>query len=265
MKLLVDIGNSTVVVAIVNGEGDICHTWRFKTLKEESASFFRDELQNGLNKYQGKLTNQKRTAPMEITSAVISSVVPEVSDDLSQAVIDVLGITPHFFTIEDARKVISIDVESPSQLGKDRVADAIGAACCYGVPAIVFDMGTATTVGVVNEKKCFLGGMIMPGVKTSLKALSARASQLPSISIGQPQNIIGRNTLECMQSGTVFGTASMIDGIIDRIAPMFDTPVHIIVTGGMAKHIVPSCNHEMIMDEYLQFKGLNFACEGLDK
>ena len=99
--------------------------------------------------------------------------------------------------------------------------------------------------------------MIIPGVKTSLNALSSRASQLPSITIEKPAHMIGRNTLECMQSGIVYGAAAMIDGLIDQIADSFPTPPHIIATGGMSKTIVPHCKHQITIDPYLLFKGLN--------
>jgi type III pantothenate kinase len=153
-------------------------------------------------------------------------------------------------------KVINIQIESPSQLGKDRLADAIGALCYYGAPAIVIDMGTATTIGVIDEKGDFIGGMIMPGVKTSLKALSTKASQLPTINIEKPRHFIGRNTLECMQSGIIYGTASMIDGMIDRIIPTLGKDVKIIATGGNAHYVISYCKHNIIVDKYLQFKGI---------
>lgn len=249
MHILIDIGNSTVVIALADSQGDITATWRFKTKKEETASFFRYELKQGLRKYAIEAS--------DVEKVTISSVVPEVNDDISQAISDLTGITPHFFSIDDAKGIITIDVESPSQLGKDRLADAIGAAKCYGVPAIVIDFGTATTIGVIDEKRVFKGGMIIPGVKTSLNALSSRASQLPSITIEQPAHMIGRNTLECMQSGIIYGTAAMIDGLIDQIADSFPTHPHIIATGGMSKTIVPHCKHQITIDPYLLFKGLN--------
>lgn len=251
MHLLIDIGNSTVVVAIADADGVIRETWRFKTLKDERESYFRNELLAGLDKC--------RMALSELKTVSVSSVVPEVNDDITQSIINITGIQPHFFTVADARQVMDIDVESPSQIGNDRLADAVGAVCCYGTPVIVFDMGTATTVGVVNENRVFLGGIIIPGVKTSLNALSKRASQLPVINIENPRNIVGRNTLECMQSGIIYGTAAMIDGIIDRISETFVTPVTIVATGGMAKTIVPHCRHDIVRDDFLQFKGILHA------
>ena len=248
MHILIDIGNSTVVIALADSKGDITATWRFKTKKEETASFFRYELRQGLRKYGVEAA--------DIQNITISSVVPEVNDDIAQAVVDLTGITPHFFSIADAEGIIIIDVESPSQLGKDRLADAIGAAKCYGVPAIVIDFGTATTLGVIDENAHFLGGLIIPGVKTSLSALSTRASQLPSITIEKPAHFIGRNTLECMQSGILYGTAAMIDGLIDQLSATLSITPRIIATGGMSKTIVPHCKHQITIDPYLLFKGL---------
>ena len=238
MHVLIDIGNSTIVVAIADQQGDITHTWRFKTRKEETVTFFRYELKQGLRKYN--------LEPADIESVVISSVVPEVNDDVAQAINDLTGLTPHFFSIDDAQGLITIDIESPSQLGKDRLADALGAVTCYGAPAIV----------IVDAECRFLGGLIIPGVKTSLNALSQRASQLPAINIEKPTHLIGRNTLECMQSGILNGTAAMIDGLLDRLLPTLSSPVHIIATGGMAKDIVPQCHHQILLDKYLLLKGL---------
>ena len=248
MHILIDIGNSTIVVAFANGEGLIANTWRFKTRKEETVSFFRYELKQGLRKYG--------VDPAEVESVTISSVVPEVNDDVAQAVNDLTGIMPHSFGIDDAQRLITIDIESPSQLGKDRLADAFGAVACYGAPAIVIDFGTATTIGVIDETATFLGGLIIPGVKTSLNALSQRASQLPSITLEKPRHLVGRNTLECMQSGIINGTASMIDGLLDKLLATLPQPVHIIATGGMAKDIVPLSRHQIQHDKFLLLKGL---------
>lgn len=248
MHILVDIGNSTIVFAIVGADGEITQTWRCKTMKDETVSFFRYELQSGIKKF-GIRTS-------EIEGISISSVVPEINDYIAQSIKEVVGITPRFFSLDDALRIIGIDVEVPAGLGKDRLADAVGAAALYGVPAIVIDMGTATTVGVVDKDNRFIGGMIIPGVKTALKALSHKASQLPMINIEKPANIIGRNTQECMQSGVLYGNAAMVDGIIDRIMPALEGEVRIIATGGLARQIIPFCHHRIVIDDNLLFKGL---------
>ena len=257
MHLLIDIGNSTVVVALTTDGGNVDKTWRFKTIKDQTMAYYRHELYTGSKKYQINFA--------DITKVVISSVVPEVNDDIAKAISDLTGVTPLFFNIEHAKRFMTFDVESPSQVGKDRLADSIGAICCYGTPAIIIDMGTATTVSVIDEDRRFLGGMIIPGTKTSLAALSNRASQLPSITIEHPHNVIGKNTLENMHSGIVYGTAAMIDGIIEKIiAEMQGSETgkspKIIGTGGMAKTIMPYCQHDIIVDDHLIFKGLNIAC-----
>ena len=251
MHILIDIGNSTIAIAMTDMDGNITNVWRFKTLKDETVSFFRYELKAGIRKYG--------IDTQDIETITISSVVPEINDYIAQAITDITGITPHFFNLNDALQRIELDIELPAALGKDRLADAVGAAIRHGVPAIVIDMGTATTVGVVNEHNTFIGGMIIPGVKTSLKALSKKASQLPMVNIEQPSHMIGRNTLECMQSGVLYGNAAMIDGIIDRIRPTLSGDVHVIATGGMAKSIIPFCLNKVTIDEHLQFKGMYHA------
>lgn len=246
--LLLDIGNSTVVAALAFADSQIAHTWRFKTRKEETVTYFRYELRQGLRKYA--------VEPGDVRKVTVSSVVPEVNDDISQAVADLTGLQPHFFSLDDAEGLLVLDVESPTQLGKDRLADALGAVTCYGVPAIVIDFGTATTVGIIDENRHFLGGLIIPGVKTSLSALSQRASQLPAIPVEKPRHFIGRNTLESMQSGILYGTAAMVDGLIRQLLPTFSVAPCVIATGGMARHIVPLCSHSIVKDDHLLLKGL---------
>lgn len=253
MKLLLDIGNSTIVIACADENLDIVNTWHFKTVKSETISFYRNELRSGLRRFGIIKSDDSLSSIKEV---VISSVVPEINDKVSQAVLDVTGVTPRFLSLDDITRIMPVNVESPSQIGRDRLGDAVGALTCYGAPAIVFDLGTATTVGIINDEGVFVGGMIIPGVKTALNALSARASQLPVVNIEEPQHLIGRNTVECMQSGILYGTAAMIDGLIDRFLPMFHNPVNIVATGGMAKRIVPFCNHPVIVEEFLQLKGL---------
>ena len=253
MHLLIDIGNSTVVVAVTDDSGAIFKTWRYKTLKDQTMAYYRHELYTGSKKYKIDFS--------QISRVFISSVV----DDIAQAISDLTGVTPLFFSIEHAKRFMTFDVESPSQVGKDRLADAIGAICHYGTPAIIIDMGTATTISVIDENRRFLGGMIIPGTKTSLAALSNRASQLPSITIEHPNDVIGKNTLDNMLSGIVYGTAAMIDGIIEKIiselpdSASYKSP-KLIATGGMAKTIMPYCEHDITVDDHLIFKGLDIAC-----
>ena len=151
---------------------------------------------------------------------------------------------------------MNIVMDNPGQLGADLVADAVAGLASYPVPLVVIDMGTATTISVVNSKKQYVGGMIMPGVGISLDALTARASQLSGISIDAPRHIIGKNTIECMKSGVLYSNAAALDGIIDRIEEELGEKTTVIATGGLAKKIVPHCRKEIILDEELLLKGL---------
>ena len=156
---------------------------------------------------------------------------------------------------------LNILLDNPSEMGADRVADAVAAMTLYPVPLVIVDMGTATTVSVVDEKKRFMGGMILPGVQVSLDALTARASQLSGISIEEPRRIIGKNTVDCMKSGILYGNAAAVDGIVERIEEELGQKVTAIATGGMSRKIIPHCKREMIWDGDLLLKGLLFIYE----
>ena len=151
---------------------------------------------------------------------------------------------------------LNILMDQPGQLGADLVADAVAGISEYPVPLIIFDMGTATTVSVVDSQKHYIGGMILPGIQISLDALTARASQLGGISIEAPRRVIGKNTVECMKSGILYSSAASIDGIIDRMEEELGQKATVIATGGLAKKIVPHCRRQVILDEDLLLKGL---------
>jgi type III pantothenate kinase len=151
---------------------------------------------------------------------------------------------------------LNILVQNPNQLGSDRVVDAVSAIYYYSKPVIIFDMGTATTVSVVDENSNFLGGMIMLGVKSSLEALSNKGAQLPGINLEECGSLIGKNTIECMQSGSINGHAAMVDGIIHRLKKQVGKHTKVVATGGLAQLIIPHCEEKIIYDEHLLLKGL---------
>ena len=189
----------------------------------------------------------------EIEGCIISSVVPQITNVARLAAEkilkkDVMVVGPGLKT------GLNIMLDNPSEMGADRVADAVAAMTFYPVPLVIVDMGTATTVSVVDEKKRFMGGMILPGVRVSLDALTARASQLSGISIEEPKRLIGRNTVDCMKSGILYGNAAAVDGIVDRIEEYLGQDVTVIATGGMSKKIIPHCKREMIWDADLLLK-----------
>ena len=136
------------------------------------------------------------------------------------------------------------------------MADTVAAIHEYPLPLLVVDMGTATTMSVINEREEFVGGAIMPGLRLSLEALSSRASLLPHIDLIPPKNVIGRNTIDAMDSGMIYGTASMLDGMIDRIQQELGQPVQVIATGGLSQKVTPYCKHTIVQDPNLLLKGL---------
>mgnify|MGYP000497399099 CR=1 FL=1 len=200
-------------------------------------------------------------ASHDIKGAIISSVVPQLTGIIKEAVGKVTGIMP--LTVGPGIKTgLNILMEQPRQLGSDLVVDAVAAIHEYGVPAIIVDIGTATTISVVDDKKNYIGGVIMPGIRVSLDSLVSRTSQLPRISLEAPQKVIGKNTIQCMQSGIIYGNAACIDGMIERIKEETGfsdgTPVQakVIATGGLAEVIVPECKTDIIYDNALLLKGL---------
>lgn len=260
MLLVLDMGNSNIVAALMDGNV-VRRSMRIPTDRTRPQSFYETSLRGFMSK--GTL-QQEAEEPLR---AVISSVVPELNDRLSAAATAVTGTPTTILDDEMVRSAITIDVDEPSAVGKDRIADAVGALSQFPAPLIAIDMGTATTVNVVDAHRRFIGGMIIPGVLTSLNALSAKASQLPEIPLATPPSIIGKNTVHCMQSGIVYAFAAMIDGIIDRIADELSAtskaPFTVVATGGLSPFVIPQCRHDIHYDEHLLLKGIVSLCSKL--
>ena len=148
-------------------------------------------------------------------------------------------------------------MDVPSQVGSDRIVIAVAALAEYKAPLLLMDLGTATTIEAVEPDNVYMGGVIIPGVRVSLDALTSRAAQLPGISLDQPKQVIGKNTVDCMRSGMMFGTAAMIDGLVERMEEELGHRCTLIATGGLAQFIAPLCKREIILDKDLLLKGLN--------
>lgn len=246
MILAVDIGNSNIVMGCFEDE-KILFTERLSTNLQattlEYTIMIKNILElNGFNdcSFQG---------------GIISSVVPSVTLAVKAAM---ERLTDHRVMVvgPGIKTGLKILLDNPAQLGSDRVADAVAAINNYPVPLIIVDMGTATTISVIDHDKNFLGGMILPGLRASLDSLTNRTSQLPNISLVPPKKIIGSNTIDCMKSGVINGTASSIDGIIDRIEDELGEKCTIISTGGVSQTIIPFCKKDIILDDQLLLKGL---------
>ena len=246
MILAIDIGNTNSVVGCIDEE-KIYFTERLSTVHTKTELEYAVDIKTVLDIYHIKRT--------DIEGCIISSVVPQITDIAKLAAEKILK--KEVMVLGPGVKTgLNIVMDNPGQLGADLVADAVAGLASYPVPLVVIDMGTATTISVVNSKKQYVGGMIMPGVGISLDALTARASQLSGISIDAPRHIIGKNTIECMKSGVLYSNAAALDGIIDRIEEELGEKTTVIATGGLAKKIVPHCRKEIILDEELLLKGL---------
>ena len=151
---------------------------------------------------------------------------------------------------------LNIRIDNPAQLGSDLVVDSVAGIAEYPVPMLIFDLGTANTVCVIDKNKNYVGGMIYPGIGVSLDSLTAHASQLGGIGLEAPEHIVGKNTVECMKSGIIYSSAAAIDGIIDRLEEELGAGMTVIATGGLARKIVPYCRRKIILDETLLLKGL---------
>lgn len=247
MILAVDIGNSTVVMGLMNNSELIACKKTVTDISELEVNY-KEEIKTLLKSHS--------MPESKIEGAIISSVVPLLTDILKDAVSDIFKFKP---IIINSESITGIDIitDNPSQLGSDRIADAAAGINEYGAPLILIDMGTATTVSVINTKNQFLGGLILPGVRTALNSLINNTSQLPRIKLGTPSNkIIGTNTVSSIENGIVYGTAAQIDGLIQRITDELDFSPKIIATGGNAGAVIPYCKSKIIYDKNLLLKGL---------
>ena len=157
---------------------------------------------------------------------------------------------------------LNIKTDNPAQVGSDRVVDAVAACAKYPKPIMVVDMGTSTTVSVIDGKGDFLGGMIIPGLRLAVDALSAKASQLPqNISLEAPEKMIGANTLDCMKSGSVYGCAAMLDGLLGRVERALGASVTAVATGGNSSLVIPLCRRKFHLEPDLLLEGLRILYE----
>lgn len=244
MLLAVDVGNTNIVLGVIDGE-KLVSSGRFSTNIYETEDECAMKIYSFLNLHNN----------IQIDGAIISSVVPALVTTLKKAIYTVCKVNA-IVVGPGIKTGLSIKIDDPAQLGADLVVGAVAAKEKYPQPTIIFDLGTATTGSVLDKNGNFLGGTITTGVKTSINALSAGAALLPQIDITAPKKIIGTNSIESMQSGCVIGTACMLDGLIDKFEQELGEKATVVVTGGLGKSIAKNCSHDMIIDENLLIDGL---------
>ena len=247
MLLAIDIGNTNIVMGCIRDD-EILFKARIATDRTRTSDQYGVEIKNMLEAFGIKKE--------DIHDCIISSVVPPVFNSVKTGVLKVIGKQP--MVVGPGLKTgLNIQVDSPSQVGSDRIVIAGAALAEYTAPLILMDLGTATTIEAVEPENVYMGGVIIPGVRTSLDALVNKAAQLPGISLDQPKKVIGTNTVDCLRSGMMYGTAAMLDGIIDRMEEELGHTSTLIATGGMAQFVTPLCKHSIILEKDLLLKGLN--------
>ncbi len=246
MILAVDIGNTNTVLGCFS-DSKILFTERLSTDPSRTMSEYAINIKIILE-LNGVHTD-------EIDGAILSSVVPPLNQPLCEAIKKTTGANT-LVVGPGIKTGLNIAIDNPAQVGSDLVVSAVAALEEYPLPVIIIDMGTATTFSVIDRKKNYIGGIIMPGVKISLDALVSETSQLPRISLEAPKHVIGRNTDDAMKSGTIYGNAVCLDGMIARIEEELGESTTVIATGGLASSVIPQCRHEITLDDDILLKGL---------
>ena len=248
MLLAIDIGNSNISVGLFDKARELRFLASLDTDSRKTADQISIDLMNLFTLYGCDIH--------DVSGAIFASVVPPINFMMAKALTRLLG-KPPMIVGPGVKTGLNIRIDEPASLGADLACTAVGAAEKYPLPAIIIDLGTATKITVVTEDRSFIGGAILPGVKISLEALSGSASLLPSIGLGTGKiKTIGSNTVDCMLSGVVLGTACMVDGLIERYREELGEVPTVVACGGLSPAIVPHCRTNIILDQDLLLDGL---------
>lgn len=246
MILAVDIGNSNIVIGGVEGERVVFEA-RIRTDRTKTSDEYCVDLKI--------LMEVHHVSSEAVEGAIIASVVPQVLNSMKSAIRKLTGLS--CLVVGPGLKTgLNIAIENPTQTGADLVVAAVAALREHRAPLILIDMGTATTMTVLDQNGALIGGSISPGVKISLDALTERTALLPGLQLDRPKQPIGRNTNDAMRSGIMLGAASMLDGMIERMEEELGCSATVIATGGVAQFITPLCRRPIIYDKHLLIKGL---------
>ena len=246
MILTIDIGNSNIVLGGVR-DNEIVFEARLRTEVTKTSDQYCVDLKILMEVYG--------VSNMDIEGTIIASVVPQVLNSMRTAIQKLTGKVP--LVVGPGLKTgLNILLENPGQTGADLVVADVAALREHKPPLIVIDMGTATTMSVLDKNGAHIGGCIIPGVKISMDALTDKTALLPGLQLDQPKKAIGRNTIDAMRSGIMMGTACMLDGMVERMEAELGCKTTVIITGGIAKFIAPMCKTPMIYDKDLIIKGL---------
>lgn len=255
MILAIDMGNTNIVIGCIDDE-KIYFEERIATDLSKTELEYYVLFKTVLDLYQ--------IHPEEITGAIISSVVPPLVGVLKAATEKLIGVTPYIVGT-GIKTGLNLIMDNPGQVGSDLVVDAVAAVWEYGAPVMIVDIGTATTISVVDKNRNYIGGCIIPGIKAASDSLVMRTAQLSKVSLNAPEKAIGKNTSDCMKSGIIFGHAACLDGMIGRMEEELGYSCTVVATGGLAGVIIPNCKRQMQEDQELLLKGLKIIYDLQEK
>lgn len=251
MLLTADVGNTNIKFGIFDGN-QLKFKLRVATDTSKTSDEFAVELFSFFQIYNINANS--------VNGSVISSVVPKITENLKIAIETVTGVKSMVLG-PGLKTGLDIKIDRPETLGADIVAGCVGVCQKYGGPFVMIFMGTATVIVYVNEKNIYCGGAIAPGVGISLDALTSHGALLPAVDLKAPKKVISSNTSDCIRSGIMYGTACLLDGMIDNFYKDANCNCKVIATGGLAPMMTENCNHDIIVDENIILEGLKYIYE----
>ena len=251
MLLVLDVGNTQTHFGTFDGDELVEH-WRFATVRTSTA----DELGAALR----ALLELRRLEFGNLDASIVSSTVPQLRPEWTAMASRYLG---HDMPVvgPGVKTGMPIRLDNPRELGADRLVNAVAAFDAVGGPVIVIDFGTAITFDIASKEGEYVGGIIAPGIEISMEALTLRAAALPKIDLTEPRSLIGKGTVDAIRSGVIYGTASMVDGMVARLREELGEPAVTVATGGLATTIAPYCRSIGVIDDLLTLKGLKLIWE----
>lgn len=256
MLLAIDVGNTHTVLGIYDGD-KLVHMWRLATNVDHTS----DELRIKLF----ALMMAEGLEDSNIDGAILASVVPALTHNWEKACYRSFCVEAIVVSVASAGHLINIDAQKFPELGADRVVDAAAAKSLYGAPVVVVDFGTATNIEIIDKEGAFVGGIIAPGVDSSVRSLFARAALLRSVELEDPGTAFGSSTAECLKVGVVYGEAARIDGLLDRVFDQLGYEATVVATGGLAHRIAPVSRRITEINLELTLQGLRMIYDEISR